>query len=258
MKVKVKADDFDLDIEAIRQAITPKTRVVIVNSPHNPTGKIYTPETLRVLAEVLREASVRHGSPIYLISDEAFSRILFDGRRFVSPTAFYPYSMLVYTYGKTLLAPGQRLGYLALSPEMPGREDMRGALTVAQIATGWAFPNALMQYSMPDLEKLCIDLEVLQHKRDWMVRELRSMGYQMMAPEGTFYLLVKSPLPDDVAFTNLLAELNIFCLPGSVEEAPGYFRVSLTANEEMIGRALPGFRKAIEQVQGTTVPCARA
>jgi aspartate aminotransferase len=115
-----------------------------------------------------------------------------------------------------------------------------------------------MQYSMPELERLSIDMELMQHKRDWMVRELCAMGYEVGAPEGTFYLLVKSPLPDDLAFTNLLAEQGIFCLPGSVAEIPGYFRISLTANEGMIGRSLAGFQKAIAQVQGTTVPGARA
>jgi aspartate aminotransferase len=258
VKVNVKADDFDLDIEAIRQAITPKTRAVLVNSPHNPTGKIYGPATLTALAALLQEASRQQGHPIYMISDEAFSRILFDGRRFISPTGFYPYSMLVYTYGKTLLAPGQRLGYLALSPEMPGREEMRRALTASQVVNGWAFPSALMQSSIPELEGLCVDLDALQFKRDWMMRELRGMGYQMTTPEGTLYLLVKSPLADDLAFATILMEHNVFCLPGSVEEAPGYFRVSLTANEDMIKRALPGFRAAIEQVQTVTVPGARA
>jgi aspartate aminotransferase len=153
----------------------------------------------------------------------------------------------VYTYGKTLLTPGQRLGYLAIAPDMPDREQLRAALFASQIASGIAFPNAVMQYSMPELEKLCIDLELLQHKRDWMVRELSGMGYHVGAPEGTFYLLVRSPLADDVAFTDQLAQQGIFCLPGSVAEVPGYFRISLTANEAMIARALPGFAAAIEE-----------
>jgi aspartate aminotransferase len=250
VKVKVKPEDFDLDVEAIRQAITPRTRAVIVNSPNNPTGRIYPAETLTALAKVLEDASQQHGRPIYLISDEAYSRILFDGKRFASPTGFYPYSLLVYTYGKTLLTPGQRLGYLAIAPDMPDRDQLRPALFASQIASGIAFPNAVMQYSMPELEKLCIDLEMLQHKRDWLVRELTGIGYQVPAPEGTFYLLVRSPLTDDVGFTDQLAQQGIFCLPGSVAEIPGYFRISLTANEEMIARSVPGFAKAIEQAAG--------
>jgi aspartate aminotransferase len=248
VKVKVKPDDFDLDVEAIRQAITTRTRAVIVNSPNNPTGKIYPPETLRALGEMLSTESRRVGRTIYLISDEAYSRILFDGRNFASPTGFYADSILVYTYGKTLLTPGQRLGYLALAPTMAGRQELRYAMDLTQVVNGWAYTSALMQYSMPDLEKLCIDMEQLQHKRNWMVHELSAMGYQVGTPEGTFYLLVKSPLEDDTAFTKLLAEKGIYCLPGSTAEIPGYFRISLTANEDMIRRSMPGFLAAIEQV----------
>ena len=136
--------------------------------------------------------------------------------------------------------PGQRLGYLVLSPAMPDREQMRQALLIAQVTSGWGFPNAVMQYALPELDKLTLDLELLQHKRDWMVSELTAMGYQLGTPEGTFYLLVRSPLADDIAFTRQLAEQNIFCLPGSVAEIPGYFRISLTANEAMIGRRAAG------------------
>ena len=126
VRVRVEPETFDLDLNAIADAITPRTRAIIVNSPHNPTGRIYPPETLRALADLLAEASARHGRPVYLLSDEAYSRIVFDGARYPSPTEFYPYTLLVYTYGKTLLTPGQRIGYIALSPSMPERETLRG------------------------------------------------------------------------------------------------------------------------------------
>jgi aspartate aminotransferase len=249
VRVKVKPDDFDLDIEAIRAAITPATRAIIINSPHNPTGKIYPPETLVALARVLEEAGAANGQRIYLISDEAYSRIIFDNRAYYSPLAYYPHSLLVYTYGKTLLTPGERLGYIALSPAMEDREMLRGALMTAQFSIGYAFPNALLQHSLADLEKLSIDVPHLQEKRDWMVAALAEMGYGVYTPEGTFYLLVKSPLEDDEAFVDLLISLNIMVLPGAIAEMPGYFRISLTANDDMIRRALPGFRTAIERAQ---------
>lgn len=249
VRVKVKPNDFDLDIEAIRAAITPRTRAIIINSPHNPTGKIYPPETLVALARVLEEAGAANGQRIYLISDEAYSRILFDNRAYYSPLAYYANSLLVYTYGKTLLTPGERLGYIALSPAMEDREMLRGALMTAQFSIGYAFPNALLQHSLADLEKLSIDVPHLQEKRDWMVAALAEMGYGVHTPEGTFYLLVKSPLEDDEAFVDLLISLNIMVLPGAIAEMPGYFRISLTANDDMIRRALPGFRTAIERAQ---------
>jgi len=244
--VRVQADpeSFDLDLEAIASALSEKTRAIIVNSPNNPTGKVYPPETLRGLAQLLAEASARHGRTVYLLSDEAYSRVVFDGRISPSPTAFYPHSLLLYTYGKTLLTPGQRLGYIALPPAMPEREALREALFTAQLVTGYAFPNALLQHALADLEGLSLDVEHLQGKRDRMVAALREMGYALHVPEGTFYLLARSPMADDLAFSELLAQHDIFVLPGSVVELPGTFRVSLTASDEMIERSLPGFAAA--------------
>ncbi|HEX3050017.1 MAG TPA: aminotransferase class I/II-fold pyridoxal phosphate-dependent enzyme [Aggregatilineaceae bacterium] len=247
VSVKVDPATFDLDLNAITTALTPRTRAIIVNSPNNPTGKIYPPATLRALADLLTQQSQQFGHPIYLISDEAYSRIVYTGQAYHSATEYYPNTFLIYTYGKTLLTPGQRIGYIALPPTMPDRESMRQALIGAQVMTGYAFPNALLQHALADLDKLSIDLEHLQAKRDGLVTELRSMGYDVHVPEGTFYLLPKSPLADDWQFIELLAQHNILCLPGAVVELPGYFRISLTANDEMIRAALPNFAAALER-----------
>ncbi len=245
VRVPVVPASYDLDLEAIRSAVTERTRAIIVNSPNNPTGRIYPPSTLTELGRILTEASEVSGRPVYLLSDEAYSRIVFDGREYPSPTAFYPDSLLLYTYGKTLLTPGQRIGYIALPPTMADRGPLREALFAAQVVAGWAFPNALLQHALPDLEKVSIDLSHLQSKRDTMVGALRAMGYELQAPEGTFYLLVRSPEPDDIAFSERLAAEGVFVLPGSVAELPGTFRISLTASDEMIARSLPGFESAI-------------
>lgn len=251
VRVKIDLETFDLDLGAIAAAITAKTRAIIVNSPNNPTGKIYPPRTLEGLARLLTEASQHYDRPVYLLSDESYSRIIFDDRDYPSPTAYYPNSLLIYTYGKTLLAPGQRLGYIALPPTMPDRELLRAAIFASQVMTGYAFPNALLQYALPDLERLSIDIAHLQHKRDRLVAALRDTGYQVHVPEGTFYLLPRSPWADDWAFTDLLAEYDILCLPGAVVELPGYFRISLTANDAMIDRALPGFAAAMQRAMPT-------
>jgi aspartate aminotransferase len=244
VRVPVRTDDFDLDVDAIDAAITERTRAVLVNTPHNPTGKIFPRDTLERLAAVLVDASERHGDPIYLISDEAYNRLLFDGREFVSPAAVYPNTLLVYSYGKQLLAPGQRIGYIAVSPDMPGREQMRMALAGGQFATGYAFPNALLQHALGDLEPLSIDVEHLQEKRDRMVAELRRFGYELHVPEATFYLLPKSPLADDVEFCRRMAARGVLLMPGTLMEVPGRFRISLTATDEMIDRSLPIFEEA--------------
>jgi aspartate aminotransferase len=249
VRVKIDPATFDLDLDAIAAAITARTRAIIVNSPNNPTGKIYPAATLSRLAALLTEASERNGRRIYLLSDEAYSRIVFDGREYPSPTAFYPNSFLLYTYGKTLLTPGQRIGYIALPPTMTGRDVLRNAIFAAQAVTGFAFPNALLQHALGDLERLSIDVGHLQHKRDWLVGALREMGYSLHMPEGTFYLLVRSPIEDDWAFTGMLAERDVLCLPGAVVEEPGYFRISLTASDEMIERSLPHFAAAMSEAR---------
>ena len=247
VRVGIDPTTFDLDLAAIASAITERTRAIIVNSPHNPTGKIYGSETLTALADILTAASQRYGRPIMLLSDEAYSRIVFDGRQFMSATQFYEHTLLLYTYGKTLLTPGQRIGYIALPPTMPERAELREALFAAQVMTGYAFPNALLQHALPELERLHIDVAHLQHKRDLVVRELRAIGYELHVPEGTFYLMVRAPIDDDLQFMKILAHHAVFCLPGTVVEMPGYFRISLTANDEMIERALPAFAAAFAE-----------
>ena len=245
VKVPVLATDHDLDVDAIAKAITARTRVVIVNSPNNPTGRIYPEATLRALAAVLTGASARNGAPIYLLSDEPYARLVFSDATFVSPAAFYPHTLMSYSYGKILLTPGQRLGWLALAPTMPGREELRSVIQLAQMSSGWLFPNALLQHAIEDIEHLSIDLTELEAKRNLMGEALLSCGYDLRLPEGTFYLWVRSPDSDDYGFAMKLAEQGVLVLPGSASEGPGYFRISLTGSRDMIERSLPVFAKAI-------------
>ena len=244
VKVSIDRETFDLDLDAIAAAITPRTRVVIVNSPNNPTGRIYPVETLERLAAILDEASERIGRRIFLVSDEPYNRIIFDGAHFRSPLEFYPWSFLAYSYGKTLLSPGERIGYLAVSPTMPGREVFRDAIEALQITGGWLFPNASMQYALPRLEQLAFDIELFQRKRDVMVEALRSIGYRVTVPEATFYLFPESPLADDAEFTRALDREGVLVLPGRMFETPGFFRISLTATMETIEASLPRFAAA--------------
>jgi aspartate aminotransferase len=250
--VPANPETFDLDVAAIAAAVTPRTRAIVVNSPHNPTGRIYPRETLSRLGDVLTDASRRHGRPVFLLSDEAYHRILFDGRSFPSPTEHYPYSFAIYTYGKVLLTPGQRIGWIALPPTMPlaDRERLRLALTVAQVTTGYAFPNALLQHAIEEIDGLSIDVDHLQQKRDRVVSALRSQGYHLLEPEGTFYVLVRSPEKNDLAYCERLAEQDVFVLPGTVAGAPGWFRISLTGNDEMIERAIPIFGAVLAETRG--------
>ena len=245
VSVRVNLETWDLDVGAIEAAITERTRAIIVNSPNNPTGRIYPAETLDRLAEVLTAASERNGRPVYLISDEAYSRIVFDDCEFVSPTERYPYSFLVYTYGKQLLTPGQRLGYVALPPTMPDREEVRQPFWLAQLAFGGhGAPNAVLQRALADLDPLVVDVKALQARRDRLVDALGAAGYEVHRPEGTFYLLPTSPDRDDVAFTERLGAEKVYVLPGSLVDMPGRFRISVTGTDEMTERAIPIFEAA--------------
>jgi aspartate aminotransferase len=242
-KVKLKETSFDLDLDAIESAIGPKTRMVIVNTPHNPTGRIYDRETLQALADLLERASARIGHRIYLLSDEPYRRLRFDGRGFVSPAAVYPWTLISYSYGKVMLAPGQRLGYLAVSPLMPGaeRQAFRDVMFSAQMALGWCFPNALMQYAIPDLETLSIDMGAIDRRRDRLTETLTASGYQTLHPEGAFYLWSRWPEGDPERMWDELAARDVFVMPGKLMNAPDYLRISLTASDEMVERALPAF-----------------
>jgi len=246
--VAVDRTTWDLDLAAIEAAITERTSAIIVNSPHNPTGRIYPPGTLTALAELLTAASDRRGRPIYLISDEAFSRIVFDGRPFRSPTEFYPYSFLVYTYAKQLLAPGQRCGYVALPPAMPDRAEMREAITLAQVTYGSnGVPTNVLQRAIADIERMSVDLAALQRRRDRMVEALASYGYDLHSPEAAVFLVPTSPYPDDVAFVERLARDKVFVFPGTLAEMPGRIRISLTASDDMVERALPVFERVAKE-----------
>lgn len=203
-------------------------------------------EPCEFLAELLDRASTRIGRCIFLLSDEPYRRLRFDGRSFTSPATIYPWTLISYSYGKILLSPGQRLGYLALSPLMPRetRKAIREVTFSAQMALGWTFPSALMQHAVPALESLSIDQAALARRRDQLIPALAEAGYRPLDPEGTFYLFSRWPEGDPEAFWNRLADRDVFVLPGSILAAPDYFRISLTASDAMVEKALPAFAEA--------------
>ncbi|WP_062520329.1 aminotransferase class I/II-fold pyridoxal phosphate-dependent enzyme [Demequina silvatica] len=239
--VALDGADFDLDVDAIGAAVTARTRVVVVNSPANPTGRVYPRAQLERLAAVLEERSAAIGRRIWILSDEPYRRIRFDGIGFTSPAAVYPWTLIDYSYGKVLLAPGQRLGYLAIGPGVPAadREGLREALVPSQLAVGWGFPDAVMQYAVPDLEHVGIDVDELARRRDRLRGPLVESGFRVARTEGTFYLWAEAPDGDGDALAARLAERDVLVMPGSLFDRPGYFRLSLTATMATIERALP-------------------
>jgi aspartate aminotransferase len=240
VRVPIEAPSFDLPIAAIAKAITPKTRAVLVNSPHNPSGRVWSKDDFAALAKVLEAQP----NPIWILSDEPYAKVVFDGRRAASPSEVYPRTFVLYSYGKQLLAPGQRVGYAALPKTLPETERaaLREDIVMAQCATGFAFPNALLQHALADIEGLTIDLDALQRRRDRLVPALRELGYETTFPEGTFYVLVKAKAPiDEDTLVDRLADHDVFVLPGKIVELPGWIRISLTANDGMIEKAIAAF-----------------
>ena len=245
VRVPLQAPAFDLPHDAIARALTPRTCAVLINSPHNPTGRVYDGRALQELARLLDERSRREDRPIFLLSDEAYRKIVFDGRRAPSPAEHYARTIVLYSYGKQLLAPGQRIGYAAVPPAMPEREALREAMMLATCASGYTFPNALLQHALPEIESQCIDVSAIARRRDRVVSGLEAMGLQVVRPEGTFYVLVGSPDGDEPRFVDRLADRDTYVLPGSIVELPGWVRISLTANDAMVERGLAAFASVV-------------
>jgi len=244
--------NFDLDLPAIANAITSRTRIVVVNTPHNPTGRIYSRSDLQVLADLLEAKSAEIGHRIWILSDEPYRRIRFDGHGFTTPAAVYPHTLIDYSYGKILLAPGLRLGYLAISPTLaaPERDELRNLRFAVQMADGWNVPDAPLIHALEDLETVSIDIDGLTRRRERVLGALNQWGYEMTIPQGTFYLWGRAPGNDSVAFAERLQKSGVYVMPGTVFDRPTDFRLCLTATDEMIENALPAFEAAAHRTSG--------
>ena len=172
------------------------------------------------MAGALTDAGERIGHPIWILSDEPYQPIAFDDVEVPSPAELYPHTVMTYSYGKQLLAPGERIGYLALPPTCPERRELREEISIAQFATGYAFPNALVQHALADIEALTIDIGAMQARRDRLVTALRDMGYEASMPQGTFYTMARSPIEDDVAFATSWHATRCSSFPGRSSRCP--------------------------------------
>ncbi len=239
-------EDFLPDMEKLKAAITEKTKALIINSPHNPTGVIYGETILRSLSEILRQASEKIGHPIYLISDEPYRKIAFDHVTVPYPPVYYKNSVLITSHSKDLSIPGERIGYVAIHPESADAPVLSMALNYTNRVLGYINAPALMQRVVAELQDEPADVAGYQKKRDMLYPALISFGYECVKPMGAFYLFPKAPGGDDIAFIQHLKKFNILTVPGSGFGAPGYFRIAYCVKESAIERSLDGFKKAIE------------
>jgi aspartate aminotransferase len=242
-------DDFSLDIEAIARAINKKTKAIIINSPNNPTGKVYRKKNIADLAALLKKKSKRLRKTIYLVSDEPYNEIVYDHVKVPSVLKAYPNSIVACSYSKTLSLPGERIGYIAVTPKMREAKDLISALILCTRILGFVHAPALMQKIVVKLQNATVDMKVYQKKRDLLCSELSKAGYKFAKPEGAFYLFVKSPIPDDVKFVKILLKKNILVVPGSGFGGPGYFRIAYCVDDATIINSIQGFKEAIKECQ---------
>lgn len=246
-KVVGTKPDFSLDLKAIEGAINEKTRAVLINSPNNPTGKVYSAEELGELGKLLGDYSQKKGEPIYLISDEPYRKIVYDG--IIVPSIFdaYPESFVGTSFSKDLSLPGERIGYIAVNPEMSEKDAMAEGLVLCNRILGYVNAPALMQRAIFGLLNISVDVSIYQKKRDRLYEGLISFGYECNRPEGAFYLFPKTPIEDDVAFVAALQEENILTVPGSGFSGPGHFRIAYCASDSTIEKSLSGFERVIKK-----------
>ncbi len=239
---------FHLDVAAIEKALSFKTRVVLINSPNNPSGAVYSAAELKDLGDLLQRASVRFGKRVYLVADEPYRRIVYD---VAVPSVFaaYPHSIVVNSFSKELSLAGERIGYLAVHP---AAEDSAQILAAAAAINSMNVVNApsLFQQAAARVLGAAVDVSSYRRRRDLMAAVLDDAGYQFTLPEGAFYLFPKSPVADDVRFTRLLKEERILVSPGRAFGVPGCFRISYAVPEAVIAGSREGFRRALQKAQG--------
>ena len=239
--------DFSLDIDLIAEAISNKTKAIILNSPNNPTGKVYSEKEIAELSHVLLEKGKALRKIIYLVSDEPYAEIVFDSVTVPSVLKAYPNSIVAYSYSKTLSLPGERIGYIAVNPQISEAGDLISALILCTRILGFVHAPALMQRIVARLQDVAVDVKVYQKKRDLLCDGLAKAGYKFEIPQGAFYLFVQSPIPDDVEFVKMLLKKNILVVPGSGFGCPGYFRIAYCVDDATIIDSLDGFAEAIKE-----------
>ena len=240
-------EDFSLDIEAISGAITEKTKVLLINSPNNPTGQIYSKESLDALGDVLVKKSEALNRTIYLVSDEPYRKIVYDDNAVPSIFTSYRDSVVATSYSKDISIPGERIGFVAINPNAAFKSDLFEAMTLTNRILGFVNAPALMQRVVAELQGAQVDVSEYKKKRDLLCDGLAQSGYSFLRPPGAFYLFPKAPIDDDVAFVKSLQDELILVVPGSGFAGPGYFRISFCVDDETIVNSMPGFRRVMEK-----------
>lgn len=245
--VQSNKETFQPDIEALEKGITPKTKAIIINTPNNPTGVIYSEESLTKMAEVLKKKEKEYGTSIYLISDEPYKEIAYDGAEVPFLLNYHKNSFIGYSYSKSLSLPGERIGYVVANSEMDDYEDIIQSLNVANRILGFVNAPSLFQRVIGRILGAEVDVNIYKKNRDLLYNHLISLGFECVKPQGAFYLFPKSLIPDDKAFAEAAKKYNLLIVPGSSFGCPGHFRLSYCISYEKIEKSLQAFTKLAEE-----------
>ncbi|MGD8342876.1 MAG: pyridoxal phosphate-dependent aminotransferase [Desulfobacterales bacterium] len=247
LKTVQSKPDFQLDLDAMAGAIGAKTKAVLINSPNNPTGQVYPEEDLLALGALLEKKSKDYNRTIYLVSDEPYRKIVYDGVKVPSIFTSYTDSIIGTSYSKDISIPGERIGFIAVNPAATYKNELIGGMTVANRILGFVNAPALMQRVVACMQGMSVEISEYARKREILCDGLAAFGYEFIKPAGTFYLFPRSPIPDDVEFSNALKEERVLVVPGSGFDGPGHFRIAFCVDDEVIKNSMPGFQKALER-----------
>ena len=240
--VDADIEAFQINFSLLEQALTPHTKAVLVNSPNNPSGAVYSRETARRLADLLEAKSAQFGHPIYLIADEPYREIVFDGVQVPYLPQFYQNTLVCYSWSKSLSLPGERLGYVLVPGQVEDFAQVYAAVAGAGRALGYVNAPSLFQRVCARCADLTSDIGVYQRNARLLTGALRDMGYHVVAPQGTFYMFPRTLEPDDVAYCQRAKELDVLIVPGSGFGSPGHTRISFCVPTQRVERSLPAFQ----------------
>lgn len=241
--------DFQIDFDALEKALNAHTKAVVVNSPNNPSGAVYSEQTVKQLAALLRDKEAQYGHPIYLVSDEPYREIVYDGVQVPFVPNYYDDTIVCYSYSKSLSLPGERIGYVLVPPQAADSADLYAAVCGAGRALGYVCAPSLFQRVAARCAGQTSDISVYQTNRDLLYEGLTSMGYSCVKPQGAFYLFPQTLEPDDRAFCERAKKYDLLVVPGADFGAPGHMRISYCVQTETIRRALPLFAELAKEYQ---------
>lgn len=239
--------DFQPNLSEFEQKITSKTKAVIINTPNNPTGVVYTEQTIKQLAEILNKKQKEYNTSIYLIADEPYRELAYDGVEVPYLTKYYNNTIVGYSYSKSLSLPGERIGYLVIPKEVDDYQEVVEAANVANRILGFVNAPSLIQRAVAKCIDAKVDVEIYNRNRELLYNNLISYGYHCVKPQGAFYLFVKALEEDDKAFAQAAKKYNLLIVPGSAFGCPGYFRMAYCVDYAMIERSLPKFKALAEE-----------